>query len=166
MKITNILLASLSALFLATPVAAKMDSHTKELLETVNNSGITVAVNSADCKGQHGSYQFLGMKRTLILCPGETIEATDHDTVRHEVFHAIQHCVNVARGTPLNTPFNNDYDDLSKDIRKYLPVGLIQAIQESYPKEMWWVEWEAYMVADNVSAAQLEQLFLKVCVAD
>ena len=86
--------------------------------------------------------------------------------MRHEVFHAIQHCINVARGTPLNTPFSNDYDDLANDIRKYLPVGLIQAIQEAYPKEMWWVEWEAYMVANNVSAIQLEQLFLKVCVAD
>ena len=45
------------------------------------------------------STSFVGMKREMHLCPGATVDAIDHATVRHEAIHAVQHCVNVARGT-------------------------------------------------------------------
>ena len=63
-----------------------------------------------------GVYRSRGFQRQLILCTGDVVDADDHDTVRHEVTHAIQHCVNVIRGTSLNTPIN-DVGELVNDAR-------------------------------------------------
>ena len=72
----------------ALPVSATIQPGTTSLIETVSES-LNVVINADSCSpGVAGSYQL--SNKTLTLCPGKDIVADDHDTVRHEVWHAIQ----------------------------------------------------------------------------
>jgi hypothetical protein len=97
------------------------------------------------------------------LCPGRTVDALDHNTVRHETIHVIQHCINVARGTSTDTPVMNDVDQLMRWARQYLSVRRIEWIQNTYDRSQWLTEIEAFAGAEAYTSSELEELFLATC---
>jgi len=164
-KIKSIALAGVAAIFTAMPSFARVEPKTSQLLATVQSSGIAITYNDEHCTGGFlGKYRFLGMRRQMILCPGQTVDPHDHATVRHEVWHAIQHCVNTMRQTPFNTPVMTDLDRLTEIINQGLSEEQVNFIKASYPVEQWWIEFEANL-AENMTAEQIEELFVGACLA-
>ena len=108
-------------------------------------------------------YRWIGFQREMRLCPGDTIDAIDHNTVRHETIHAIQHCVNVARGTNTDTPIVNDVEEFKAFVEEYLTPEGISWIMENYDESQWLTELEAFAGANAFTAAELEEMFLSVC---
>ena len=108
--IKRILMAAVAAAATIMPVGAEVQPGTGRLLETISDNGILVTINHTECATgtYNGQYRWLGFQREMRLCPGDIIDANDHNTVRHETIHAIQHCINVARGTNTDTPIIED----------------------------------------------------------
>ena len=160
-------MAAIAAAASIMPVAAEVQPGTSSLLETIENSGIVVTYNHPECEnsGYYGSYRWAGFQREIRLCTGDTIDAQDHNTVRHEVVHAIQHCVNVARGTDENTPIVTDQAKFKAFVTQYLPPEMINQIMKVYPESQWLVELEAFAGAEAMTATELKEVFLEVCVA-
>ena len=102
--IKRILTAIAASIAVAAPANATPTEWTSlNLIELVQRNGIVVTINE-DCPVDVlGNYEWVGMKRTINLCPGDEVDPIDHATLRHEVWHAIQHCVNTARGTSCTT---------------------------------------------------------------
>ena len=163
--IKRIALAAIAAAACIMPAAAEVQPGTHSLLETLDSNGVAVLINTETCgNGFDGQYRFLGMKREMILCPGDTVDANDHDTVRHETIHAIQHCVNVMRQTPMNSPVIDDHQTFVRFVKSHLSQEAIDWIYKTYPRAHWNVELEAFAGANAYTSAELEELFLKACV--
>ena len=151
----------------AAPALATVDGGTAELLQTVNDAGIQIVFDNEEvCETHHGQYRFAGMKRTLVLCPGDSADGFDHLVVRHEVFHSVQHCINAARGTSLNTPAINDVNELADFVNNGVPADIVQFIKDNYPEDQWLVEFEAQFVSLNFTAAEIQVWFKQACLAD
>ena len=163
--IKRILLAAVAAAATIMPVGAEIQPGTSSLLETIDENGILVTIDHEECAtGEYsGQYRWLGFQRELRLCPGETVDANDHNTVRHEVIHAIQHCVNVARGTSTDDPVMNDVDYLMKFAREHLSMREIEWIQRNYDRSQWLTEIEAFAGARAYTSSELETIFLAAC---
>ena len=163
--IKRIALAAIAAAACIMPVAAEVQPGTSSLLETMEDSGILVTYNHPDCatNGANGQYRWLGFQREMRLCPGDTIDALDHNTVRHETIHAIQHCVNVARATSTDTPIVNDVEEFKAFVEEYLTPEGIAWIMENYDESQWLTELEAFAGANAFTATELEEMFLSAC---
>ena len=152
-----------AALSTALPGMAKVDNGTSSLIKALQESGIQVVVNPQQCDGSiHGSYRMVSLKRTMILCPGQSVDAVDHATVRHEAAHAIQHCVNHRRGTSIYTPVVS-VNALATHVNEGVPSDVIDFIKANYPQKHWLVEFEAAYIERNISAAQVEKLVRTAC---
>jgi len=165
--IKRIALAAIAAAACIMPVAAEVQPGTSSLLDTISESGILVTINHEECFNDtySGQYRWLGFQRELRLCPGETVDATDHQTVRHEVIHAIQHCINVARGTSTDTPIIDDPNQFKVFVTENLSQREIDWIRSNYDKSQWLTELEAFAGANAITSTELEKLFLEACVA-
>lgn len=162
----KILATTVASLCLATPGMARVEDGTRPLIDTLEANGIVVTINGETCaNGNHGSYSWAGFQRLMSLCPGHTVDADDHNTVRHETWHALQHCVNVARSTPENTPINDDYQELYQQAVVVLGEDIVQRIMRVYPEDHWFIEFEAFMAAELYTADELKQYFLNICTA-
>ena len=163
--IKRIALAAIAAAACIMPVAAEVQPGTSSLLETIDENGILVTINHEECATgiYNGQYRWLGFQREMRLCPGQTVDARDHETVRHETIHAIQHCVNVARGTTTDTPVMNDVDELMYWARQHLTMREIEWIQNNYDRSQWLTEIEAFAGANAYTSSELEELFLAAC---
>ena len=161
----RILMAAIAAAAVITPVSAEIQPGTRSLIETIENNGILVTVNHPDCmvNGANGQYRWLGFQREMRLCPGDVIDANDHNTVRHETIHAIQHCVNVARGTTTDTPIIQDSDEFANFVLSHLTPAQADWIMENYPEDQWLTELEAFAGSTAYTASELEELFLDAC---
>jgi hypothetical protein len=163
--IKKILLAAIAAAATFMPVMAEVQPGTASLIETIDENGILVTVNHPECATgtYNGQYRWLGFQREMRLCPGRTVDARDHETVRHEVIHAIQHCVNMARGTSTDTAIINDTQQLLSFAGQYLSPREIEWIQANYDRSQWLTEIEAFAGAKAYTSSELEELFLEVC---
>ena len=159
--------AAVAAMATLIPVGAEVQTGTSSLLDTISESGILVTINHEDCRtnGANGQYRWLGFQREMRLCPGTTVDANDHTTVRHETIHAIQHCINVARGTSTNYPIVDDPDKFKAFVTENLSQEQIEWIKSNYDKSQWLTELEAFAGANAFTSAELEELFLEACVA-
>ena len=147
------------------PSLASTQATTLDLINTLEDNGISVVYNTGSCDGTiYGLYQWVGFKRELVLCPGDTVDAKDHETVRHEVAHAIQHCMNVAHKRPFNTPVM-EIDKLVDAVNTVLSEERVREIKSLYPEEEWAVEFEANVVAEVFTVDELIDLFLDACTA-
>ena len=167
-RFTKFFTAAIAGLALSiAPAHARVESETEQLLNLLNTTGVRVTYNHPNhCNGDvWGTYQFVGMKRQMNLCPGETVDAIDHLTVRHETWHAIQHCVNVARGTAINTPVQQDVNELARVVNKTLSSDRVDWIKSVYPQAHWLVEFEANVAADVFTATELIKIYTDNCVA-
>ena len=163
--IKKLCLAAITAVATILPVSAEVQPGTAQLIETIDENGILVTINHPECAAgiYNGQYRWLGFQRELRLCPGDTVDARDHETVRHETVHAIQHCVNVARGTSTDTPVMNDVDQLMSWARQYLSMTEIRWIEKTYDRSQWLTEIEAFAGAKAYTSTELEELFLAAC---
>lgn len=168
----NLIIKSLIALALPLSIPfqamARVDAGTQALIQTVNANGVRVVVNNDRCSQENilGSYRSRGLQRQMVLCPGKTVDAIDHATVRHETWHAVQHCINAARGTNRNTPVQMDINVLAADVNKSVPANEVTFIKNNYSEDMWLVEMEATLVEHIFTAEEVQQIFLKVCTAE
>ena len=165
--IKRIVLAAVAAAAVILPSQAEVQPGTFALLSAIEEGGIKVTFNHEECATgvYNGQYRWLGMQREMRLCPGATVDARDHATVRHEVIHAIQHCVNVARGTSTDLAVIDDADQLMTWARQHLSLREIQWIQDNYPRDQWMTEIEAFAGTNAYTATELEEMFRQVCLA-
>ena len=161
------LIAALTAAATVLPVGAEVQPGTGQLLETLDESGILVTINHPECATgvYNGQYRWIGFQREMRLCPGDTVDAMDHNTVRHETIHAIQHCVNVARGTSTDTPVIDDAEMLSDFVLSHLSQRQVDWIMENYDESQWLTELEAFAGAEAYTSSELEELFREACLA-
>ena len=170
MKLRTLALAAIIPLIaIVAPSHARIEENTGDLLELIEANGIRVTFNDDNCNlGPDvrvlGVYHHSGLRRSMTLCPGDTVDPIDHATVRHEVWHAIQHCVNVARGTSLDSPVNLDTTELTEYVNDSVPQYDITNIRQNYPTSQWFLEYEATMAEYVLTADDLMQLFNKACV--
>ena len=162
----RILGAVAAAALTVLPVNARLEEGTSDLVNLIDDSGIEVLINNKDClSGEYlGIYQYKGMKRAFILCPGFTVDAADHMVVRHEAIHAIQHCVNVARGTSVFTPVIQDTRELMAWVSQYLDDDDIARIKKAYERSHWLIEFEAFAGMHAYTADELSELFREACL--
>ncbi len=159
----NLTVAAITAIATITPAMARVEDGTADLLKTLAGNGIHLTFNE-QCDGSvHGMYKFAGMKREMHLCPGETVDAIDHETVRHEAIHAIQHCVNVGRGTDQYQPILS-YNELRDLVNTHLPEDTVNFIKANYPQSDWLVEFEANVLSEVGTADEIIELFNEACV--
>ena len=163
--IKRIALAAIAAAATFMPVAAEVQPGTSSLLETIDEHGIMVTINPSSCttNGANGQYRWIGFQREIVLCPGDIVDANDHNTVRHEVIHAIQHCVNVARGTSTNESIIQDPEELAEFVLTHLTERQVQWIMDNYDESQWLTEFEAFAGANAYTSSELEELFLDAC---
>ena len=163
--IKKLLMAAIAAAATFMPVAAEVQPGTSSLLETIEESGILVTINHPACStnGANGQYIWLGFQREMRLCPGDTVDALDHNTVRHETIHAIQHCINVARGTNTDMPIIRDPNEFHAFVAENLSQEQIQWVMSVYDESQWLTELEAFAGANAYTSSQLEELFLDAC---
>ena len=163
--IKRILLAAVAAAACIMPAAAEIQPGTAQLIRTIDENGILVTINHEECATgtYNGQYRWLGFQREMRLCPGSTVDARDHETVRHETIHAIQHCVNVARGTSTDMSIIDDPDMLMDFVEANLTAREIEWITQMYPRDQWLTELEAFAGANAFTSSELEELFIEVC---
>nr|BDD47425.1 hypothetical protein 3 [Pelagibacteraceae bacterium] len=163
----KLLAAAFAALSIAMPVEARIDPYTDELVSAMESDGVEVAINSKRCERYdiHGSFSFRPRTdwRLLTLCPGETFDALDHSTVRHEAIHAIQYCLNKKRGTDYRTPIIDDPVRFQQEVFSELYVDEIKGIQASYSEDDWKVEYEAFLYERTMSASEIMTWYENVC---
>ena len=161
----SLALGALGLVLSVSPSFASVEDGTRELLETLDDNGVSVVFNTASCDGTvYGLYQWAGFRRELVLCPGDTVTAVDHQTVRHETAHAIQHCMNVSEKRPLTTPIM-EIPKLVDAVNKLLSQERVAQIKSLYPENEWAVEFEANIMADIFNATELQEMFLNACTA-
>ena len=163
----RLLAAAFAALSIAVPVEARIDPNTDDLLTAMESDGIEVAVNSKRCERNniHGSFSFRPRTgwRLLTLCPGLSVDAIDHSTIRHEAVHAAQYCMNKRRGTDYRTPLLDDPVRFQQEVFAQLYVSEIEGIHRVYDKADWEVEYEAFLYERTMTAAQILELYKDAC---
>ena len=150
------------------PAHARIESNTDELLNLMSETGIRVTINDPEhcTPGFYGTYQHRGMQRQLNLCPGDSVEAIDHNTVRHEAWHAIQHCVNSARGTDLHSPVQTDINVLAEAVNENLSKDTVDFIKANYTEQELLLEFEAWVIAKVGTATELIEIYNEVCMSN
>jgi len=163
--IQRLSMAAIAATATLLPVGAEVQPGTSSLIKTISDNGILVTINHTECStgSYNGQYRWIGFQRELRLCPGATVDALDHNTVRHEVIHAIQHCVNVARGTNTDTPIINDIEEFKAFVEAHLSPEGIAWVMEAYDESQWLTELEAFAGANALTSSELETMFLEAC---
>ena len=164
------ILTSITALFSTcvlsiAPAVAKVDAGTPALLRTVEAHGINVALNPSRCNGAPYLGSYHSGHKTLTVCYDGRPDAQDHDTVRHEVFHAAQHCAGMKRGHRYGVVPILQGSKLTKFINDNLTPGQISRIRSSYPANKHATELEAFAAANAYSAEEIERIFVTWCAS-
>ena len=158
--------ALLSAFTVAiAPAMAKIDKDTPSLLRTVEAHGINVNLNPRRCDGASYLGSYHSGHKTLTVCYDGRPDAGDHDTVRHEVFHAAQHCAGMKRGQRYGVVPILQGTQLTEFINNSLTPGQINRIRSSYPANKHATELEAFAAANVYTAAQIERIFVTWCAS-
>ena len=166
MKILNTIAALFSTCALSiAPAVAKVDAGTPALLRTVEAHGINVALNPPRCKGASYLGSYHSGHKTLTVCYDGRPDAGDHDTVRHEVFHAAQHCAGMKRGQRYAVVPILNGAQLTEFINDNLTPRQISAIRSSYPANKHATELEAFAAANAYSAEEIQRIFATWCAS-
>ena len=155
------LAALVAAATVAAPASARVDDGTPELLRTVDQY-VTVKVDPPRCDagGVHGSWH--PASATLTLCTHGEVDAEDHDTVRHEVWHIVQTCLTPDGADRLHPVIRNskDWDEL---VLANISSRKLNWIIDNYPMHHVPAEIEAYVMAEHLSASQVQSAFIRNC---
>ena len=142
------------------PTCARIEGGTGDLLRLVESYGVDVQSSSTRCKpGVDG--MFVHKPPAIHICHDGRPDKSDHDTVRHEVWHYLQSCV---------TP------DGARMLRPYFDrpayVALIDSaltrqqqarIMHSYHERFAATELEAFAAAENLTADMIAYYIRKSC---
>ena len=166
MKPFTLISAFVSTLALTiAPAVAKVDAGTPALLRTVEAHGINVALNPPRCKGASYLGSYHSGHKTLTVCYDGRPDAGDHDTVRHEVFHAAQHSAGVKRGQRYGVVPILRGTQLTEFINNSLTPSQINLIRSYYPSNKHATELEAFAAANVYTAAEIERIFVTWCAS-
>ena len=164
MRLISKLSALVAGLTMAcAPALAKVDAGTPALLQSLPQYGIELALNPDRCDGggYHGSYH--SGTKVLTVCYNGKPKANDHDTVRHEAFHAAQHCAAQKTGRPYGIRPILEGDSLTQFVEANLTSEQIIAIKSAYPKGKWLTELEAFAAAEAYNADQIAHILNQWC---
>ena len=154
--------AFIAALTIALPAVARVEPSTPQLLQTIEEYGVSISYNPSTCGNG-----FLGMyntKKEMILCYSGTPTAADHDTVRHESFHMIQHCASQRRGERGIKPLAANSQERHNWVLKVLGPQRINGVKDAYKTEAHQVELEAFAAAHHYSSTDLITLIKAYCI--
>jgi len=154
--------AAVAAVSFTSPAFAKVDAGTTRLLQTLNEYGITVLYNPAECsEGWQGQYT---TAKVMSLCYSGRPNAETHDTVRHETMHVLQHCAALRRGDNRGiVPLAINPDERNQWVSQVLRSGYIDHIKTLYPVHHHQIELEAFAGAAHYTADELATLVTKWC---
>jgi len=156
------LAAFIAALTLSVPALATVDSGSTNLIQTLEEYGVTVLYNPSTCSdGFQGQYT---TRKVMTLCYRGKPTASDHDTVRHEAFHFLQHCAAIRRGQSGISPLAINPNQRAQWVSQVLRSGQINQIRSNYPEHHHQVELEAFAAAAHYNANQLATLITQWCV--
>ena len=155
------LAALVAAATVAAPVSARVDDGTPELLRTVDQY-VNVHVDPPRCNtaDYHGSWA--PATDTLTLCTHGSIDAEDHDTVRHEVWHIVQTCLTPSHSRYLH-PVITDTGKWKTMVMDNISNSELQWIIYSYPEAHVHAEIEAFVMAEQLTASQVQDAFIRSC---
>ncbi len=157
----QLLSATIAAVTLALPVSAKVDPGTMQLLQTMEEYGVTVSYNPPDCDGSFdGKYS---THKELTLCYSGAPEANDYDTVRHEAMHFLQHCASIRRGQSRIYPLAVHAGKRMQWIQSIFSPNEISGIKNAYEPRHHHVELEAFAGAEHYSASEITSYIKTWC---
>ena len=160
----KLLLGLLAPLMVLSPASAEVQDGTYDLIQTVKQH-VTVNIDSPHCdENPNMAGSFAPRTEVMTLCPRGHVDADDHDTVRHEVWHIIQYCLTEPNSRYLQTVFEPWSDEWYEHIMSELSPRTVAFIKESYPSWAWNAEFEAFSIAKSMTSSQLEQMFTKACL--
>ena len=148
------------------------------LLEALEESGITIAVNKKehcfrkDREGILGAYAW--WKKLLIICQensqdwnGEIVYFTDEDldTIRHEAHHVVQDCLDGKINGKLHLYWTGKDREKMLRVLGEERVRKVESVYSSFDasKEEINLELEAFTVAENISAELISNAVRKQC---
>ena len=157
------LAALIAAATLSVPAVAKIDPGTTQLLQTLQEYGITIEYNPSHCSNGYAGRYTTG--KVLTLCYKGQPTASDHDTTRHETMHVLQHCAAIRRGDTRGiVPLAINPTERNQWVSSVLRRGQIDQIRKNYPARAHQVELEAWAAAQHYSATELASLVKAWCV--
>ena len=163
MKLLKPLAALVSAITLsAAPAAAKIDAGTPALLSSIQQYGVTVALNAPGCGGDYAGSFHTGTK-VLTVCYSGRPTADDHDTVRHEAIHVAQNCAAAKYGQPRGIRPILTGAALNNFVRTHLSQEMIVWIKSTYPSQKHLTELEAFAAAKAYTAAEVSHIVKTWC---
>ena len=154
--------AAVAVVSMSMPAFAKVDAGTVNLLQTLEEYGITVEYNPAHCSnGYAGRYT---TDKLMTLCYRGQPTAFDFDTIRHETMHVLQHCAAIRRGDSRGiAPLAINPTERNQWVSSVLRSGEINQIKENYPVHAHQIELEAFAGAAHYSADELASLVKSWC---
>ena len=147
-------------LFFAAPAHAKVDPGTWQLLRTVDKY-VDVQLDPDVCDPSFYGY-WDSRNKELVICTHGAWDAEDHDTVRHEVWHIIQLCH--TPGLKYLQPVMNNDRLFELMVRSQVTPYEEQEIIRLYPPAQRNAELEAYVMAHQMTAKEIERKFLSACI--
>ncbi len=156
------LAALIAAATLSVPAIAKVDPGTVQLLQTLQEYGVTVEYNPDHCSnGYQGRYT---TAKLMTLCYKGTPTAEAFDTVRHETAHFLQHCAAIRHGRNGIFPLAMNNSQRTNWTYSILGANNISSIKSLYPEAHHQVEIEAFAMASHYSANELVALIKQWCI--
>ena len=158
----KLLAALIAAVTFSVPAVAKVDPGTTQLLQTLQEYGVTIEYNPSHCSnGYSGRYT---TEKVLTLCYKGQPTANDHDTTRHETMHVLQHCAAIRRGDTRGiVPLAINPNQRNQWVSSVLSSGQINQIKQNYPARAHQVELEAFAAAAHYNAYELASLVKAWC---
>lgn len=163
MNLKRFIAAFAAAAALASPVHARLETRTGDMLRLAEDYGATVVVNPARCKAAsyNGTYQ--PSTKIITLCHNGVADADDHNTARHEVWHFIQHCASDRRAQQGLQPIAVNTTLRSQWVNRELGASMVQRIKELYDPAVWQIELEAFAAAEDYTATEIMHLMRSWC---
>ena len=161
MSIKSVLLTCVTALAVAAPSQAKIDPGTEDLLIGLQKY-TRVEVDSSKCDDDphmEGSYHTVD--KVVTLCTRGSVDASDHDTVRHEAWHVLQSCL--SPNLPRLSPLFSEEKEFNENVLSLLSKYHYDRLANTYPASHLNVEVEAFVMARGLTASQIEQSLHKAC---
>ena len=159
-----IALAALATLAIPHQPAKAYENPHKTLIDTLEEVGIKVVTESPQCEGRYGFFApYLNGEPVIGLCESNITDMqTLYATVRHEAIHVAQLC-KAMRGLPQSVA---GYALLKPEVNHYY----MSRAQDNgwhilgYAEEDWEIESEAFVLANNWTAQQIETQVRKYCL--
>ena len=160
----RLLAALVASVSFLSPAMAEVQPGTYDLIQTVK-AHMTVQIDPPFCdKHESTAGAFDPKNERIVLCPRGDVNADDHDTVRHEVWHVIQYCLTPRHSRVLAPVFEPGTSEWRTVILDGISQRQINVIKDVYPVAHHNVEIEAFSVAQNLTAKQISKYFTQACI--